>query len=367
MGWNNQRQQLFAGVLMAKAFGVPLNLPSHFMPNRHDNSLVSADSVLDLKTLGRYIAGSEENAGKAINLVKPWKWGRTFPNTVTLELNGACGFSLSALKEASEKALDSRGADALIVKAWWVYVDDITFDDGETGTTSEALWEGIQPSPVISQCASAIVKDLSESCPNGLHLIHMRVSDRKPWPLFECARGEKVLSFPLVNAKEKEGRCLASDERELLMEEVVINDPGPTEGAVLGEGSCVYVATDRVMHERTVGAVNAIKETGARAIMYGDILNTMAPECKKVIPSNLEQVIGATVPGRFVATFPSSWGEWVLHLRGKTGRYRAAEDLALYIIRVQKSMKSYRATNGVDEAKCFRIIGGDGGRSALFV
>ena len=224
---------------------------------------------------------------------------------------------------------------------------------GTSGPTNEALWNSIQVLPTYKACAAAVIKTLVATCPGGVHTVHLRVTDRRPYPLFDCKRGPVVLGKALEAASSRDGRCLdASTMQPVSMAEVLLSDPGPIP---LNSTTCVYVATEAPMHADVKSFSDTIAQrSGARVVMYGDVIGAVSSNCRALPASILEQRIVAHVPGRYVATFPSSWDEWSLHMRAQLSMPDAEEELSLFKRKVQR-MLVVDKLSFTQEAKCISL------------
>ena len=122
------------------------------------------------------------------------------------------------------------------------------------------------------------------------------------------------------------GYCIYRDTGEhVITQDVLLKDSGPVHNS-----SCVYIATDSVGHPKTQKFIETVRsETGARLITYGDI-DRSSPACHGISPSILEQSIQSRIPGRFVASWPSTWDEIVLIQRAQHGLAQADEELELF-------------------------------------
>ena len=280
-GWNNQRQTLVASAWMARALGRTLRLPKNFKSSFHDAAAIAVESVLNIEALRAFV--DVELGPEPANL-KPIK----------IEADPYC---LSRARAGDLRNVAAPYAARNIVSvAPWIYsgtVLDFTADS--VGVTAEEFFGAFQMHDDIKTCADTVVADLLRECQGGLHGVHMRVTDRHPFPLLDCGKGKELFGRE-TRMHQREGRCQFVDaKKDVEAADVLLADPSPS--GALGQSSCVYTATDGASHKQTGSFIETIRaKSGARAILYADISPKMSKSCKAVNPSILEQAIVASVP-----------------------------------------------------------------------
>tara|TARA_B110000211_G_scaffold25339_1_gene25961 strand:- start:277 stop:879 length:603 start_codon:yes stop_codon:yes gene_type:complete len=150
----------------------------------------------------------------------------------------------------------------------------------------------------------------------------MRVTDRDPLPLWDCDVdiGEHIFEQSTIYTHH----CVHKNSRiPLTISEVLLASIGTVD-----DSSCVYLATDKSDHEKTL-AFKKIVSAHMRVIEYKDL---RLDNCEHMIPSILEQAIAARISGHYIGTFPSSWDEMVYHERDRP------EELDLWLQKVRKLM-----------------------------
>lgn len=366
-GFNNQRQVFMVGAWAARELGLDLLLPSHFeAANFHDSPTLPFESVYELDGIREYVGGEvglydihnvaeAEVSDDGVEVI-----------TVRIQVNSNCLGNLTGdfLRAAVDSAIAKSGGDGKSERGGrpirynieltglrWEFIDS-AFPDSEDGRrAAHELITAFKFVDDISICADKAANEvLATRCPGGVHAVHLRVGDRRPIPLFDCARGEDVLGRKLVESTKINRQCQdIATKKNLNFEEILAADLPPTEDGKRGElgpDQCVYVATNGPDSD-DMNELRAWAKTGGRGVQvltYDDVVlrSDAMSECRsgggRAIqdPSLFEQALMARVTGRFVSSFPSSWDSYVLHDRlhreetTEETMFMAREDLALY-------------------------------------
>mmetsp|Transcript_18018 Transcript_18018/g.43551 ORF Transcript_18018/g.43551 Transcript_18018/m.43551 type:complete len:405 (-) Transcript_18018:281-1495(-) len=322
-GWNNQRQQLMAAVWVARALRRTLLVPSMFNPSIHDKKRTPVASVFNLTTLREFVDVDF----------------RTLPahlKPARIVINPNCpGITPSYVRQVVVQA----GRRDLLLVMHWAWSDHTFSFNSSEGAVSfwpsaAAFWQSFQVLDVYNRCAASVVASLQSTCRGGLHATHMRVGDRNPWPMIDCENATSLMGRPFRTMPRYQNCENAG--KDLTMAQALLVDPGPT---ALGQDSCIYVATNFPSHPLMKHFREEINRSRSRVFTFSDITNRMQDECHTCHPSVLEQLIVAYVPGRYMATYPSSWDEFSLHLRVQLGgKLRAEEDLTLFQTKLRSNL-----------------------------
>jgi hypothetical protein len=326
-GWNNQRQQLFAAAWVAKVLQRPLLVPKTFHASKHSSKKILVESVFDISALRNFI---DVEIGE-LPVKQP---------LLQLQLNPHC-YDITPDQLCRAAAPSRNSHIALMVP--WVYIDyTFRFTDlavSGTNPTGEkkTLIQAFKLQTTYRDCATAVLNYLTPSCSGGLHSAHLRVMDRRPLPLFNCSRGFEVFGKQLVSSVSREQYCIDSSRSILTIAEVIEKD----QEQKLGPESCIFVATNNVKDKNVVGFRKWIEaHSGAKVFFFDDIRKQLPTDnCHVLDVSIMEQAIAADIPGSYVATFPSSWDEFVVNLRAMYGgKWRATEEVALFNYKVRKML-----------------------------
>lgn len=326
-GWNNQREVLMIAAETAKLLNRTLVVPTSFRGNKHDEAIALRDSI-NVPLLREYVKVTVKDA--------PVEQG-----AVLYTPNPRCQFKSRAWVDQLRN--ETQDHDEVYLRADWGYFDSLFRYNADVSTSRNpplpSIWKFIAFPPDVLECSSGLIRLILEECTN-VHAVHMRLGDRWPYPLFNCS---EMSSFrTATNGRHQE--CV--HERTgaaLTMEEVFIHDVRPE------NGSCLYMATNKPEDPVAIEFNgNLSLKTGMRVFTYESVKPYLTDKCHAMdsVISIFEQAIAQSVPGRYVATFPSSWDEMVLNARAQLGKQGAEKDLSILNDKASNMIQYFRATNG---------------------
>jgi len=263
-----------AGAWVAARMKQHLLIPSTFNEDvYHRGSAHPVSSIFNMKKLRGYVTTLDVRARSVDQSAR------------VIHLNPDLKFDLRKLPHDEDVVIHTDG---------WIYVD-LVFPK------TSYLWDAFQPHDDYVSCATSVIDKLSENC-TEVHAVHMRVTDRDPFPLWDC---KKPLLGKILTEQGLTIHCVFSDGRVVKISDVLKSQ--------IKDGSCVYVATDDASNAQTRDFVKSMDSH--RSFLFHDVKPYLSPMCRRLFVSILEQVIVARIRGTYVGTFPSSWDEWVYHMR----------------------------------------------------
>jgi hypothetical protein len=311
-GYNNQRQTIQGAVWAAHVLNRTLYMPVIFRSSKHtdkNRKSIRIDSVYNLTTLRNLVPIKtfwvEKEYGERQELC------RHTPRNVEFDFFAS---NPPASPEELQRVVSGLSVNTSVIAApIWLYVDGVLQFGGSFGLEREEFWGYFDFTDVIKQCADDMVNRLlRKECKDGLHGVHMRVSDRLGLPLFDASRGPAVFNRTVVDERDVDwnevvlNAMFLDTKRFITVQDVFLKDHGPFP---LTPDACVYVATDQVDHNKTQQFLNDVRKwgNGTRSILYSDLeeshLKDADSSCRSISPSMLEQAILSRVPGRYVASW----------------------------------------------------------------
>ena len=341
-GWNNQRQNLVLGVLLARLLNRSLIAPKHIASNKHfERTRTHTDELVDTAYLNTLVPVSLRDGLRA------------HPG---MFLNTAQCCDLSGEDVAQLRAAAAVYPTVHLQPMWG---PSIPFFAGALESQVEVV-AAFSTRREFALCADEIIRHFGV-----VDALHLRAGDKDPMPLLDCEacgmRTNKSTGFPFPTCTRAGLAMQFSDAIDCAL----------AQGVVL-PGNPLYVATNlnavqvsralnttfaqRGAFEKMSHILSYLAEKGTPVLTWNDVISsgTTPASCSGIdltsgyMVSIVEQYICAHAPGYYFAQFPSSWDElvlWVRHVRGKSAGVEAGrwvEQLLLYWRWTRTTNRMYR-------------------------
>lgn len=316
-GFNNQRQILMIGAVVARMLNRTLVVPHSLMANRHTAS-VRIGSIWEL---------GEGGWGSVAPVVTQVPRALSDAPHTTLHFNtDCCDIGMTDVEHAP---LVRRSWDDPVVRlntpGWGMAFPTFRYGEQPVYGWLKTLASAFNDS--IRRCSAEHLAKLHDLAGDAVvHAMHVRIGDRSvPHPLLWCE------PCNLSTSAKAPSPCVAPNYSVLIACALAHND--------IRRGDAVYVATDSPDSKKMKAILSQLVRAGLRIFTWKDMATkpANAHEACAAVPvdeglhvSVLEQLICSSVNGHFFPDAISSWSELVLLMRSGRQGTLVPGDLAAY-------------------------------------